>query len=198
MRIIGLTGGIGAGKSTVMQLLQERYGAYVIEADAVGRRLMKKGGITYQKILEAFGAGILDEETGEICRERLALAAFAEEESTLLLNSCTHPYIREAIACEIEQVRQSGRYPLLVLEAAILAQGGLTELCDTVWYVSVPWKIRRQRIMDTRGYSSERAEDVMRRQPGEAEYLALADGVIYNDCSMEETAEQIAGILAEI
>lgn len=197
MLVIGLTGGVGAGKSTVMQLLQEQHGAYLIEADAVGRRLMKKGGITYQKILEAFGTEILD-ETGEIHRGRLASVAFAAEEAILRLNACTHPYIREAIAAEICQVRQSGKYKLLVLESAILAKGGLTDLCDTIWYVSVPWEVRRQRIMDSRGYSSERTEDMMMRQPAEAEYLALSDGVIFNNCRIEETAEQIAELLAEV
>ncbi len=196
MLVIGLTGGVGAGKSTVMQLLQEQYEAYIIEADAVGRQLMKKGGITYQKILEAFGTEILD-ETGEIHRGRLASVAFAAEEATLRLNACTHPYIKEAIACEICQVRQSGKYKLLVLEAAILAQGGLTELCDIIWYVFVPWEIRRQRIMESRGYSAERAGDMMMRQPADAEYLALADSVIYNYGSMEETAKQLERLLTE-
>lgn len=196
MLVIGLTGGVGAGKSTVMQLLQEQYGAYLIEADAVGRRLMEKGGITYQKILEAFGAEILD-EAGEIHRGRLASVAFATEEATLRLNACTHPYIKEAIAHEICQVRRLGVHQLLVLEAAILAQGGLTELCDIIWYVSVPWEVRRQRIMESRGYSAERAEDMMMRQPADAEYLALADGVIYNYGSMEETARQLKELLAE-
>lgn len=197
MLVIGLTGGVGAGKSTVMQLLQKQYGAYLIEADAVGRRLMKKGGITYQKILEVFGRDILD-ETGEIHRNRLAAVAFGTEETTLQLNACTHPYIKEAIVSEISQVRQSGGHDFLMLEAAILVQGGLTDLCDTIWYVSVPWEVRRQRIMDTRGYSSERAEDIMKRQPTEEEYLALADSVIYNNCSMEKTAAQVKELLSSL
>ncbi len=197
MLVIGLTGGVGAGKSTVMQLLQKQYGAYLIEADAVGRRLMKKGGMTYQRILEVFGTDILD-ETGEIHRGSLAAAAFGTEEATLQLNACTHPYIKEAIANEISEVRQSGEHDLLILEAAILAQGGLTELCDAIWYVSVPWEVRRQRIMDTRGYSAERAEDIMKRQPAEEAYFALADRVIYNNCSLEKTAEQVKEFLSAL
>lgn len=194
MRIIGLTGGVGAGKSTVLGLLQERHHAYVIEADAVGRRLMKKGGITYAKILEVFGTDILDTD-GEIHKGRLAAAAFGAEEATLRLNACTHPYIREAIAEEIMQVERTGAYELLVLEAAILAQGGLTQLCDTIWYVSVPEDVRIKRIMESRGYSKERAADVIARQPSETEYLALADAVIQNDGSPEETAAQVADLL---
>lgn len=195
MRIIGLTGGVGAGKSTVLGLLRERHHAYVIEADAVGRRLMKKGGITYVKILEAFGTDMLDAD-GEIHKGRLAAAAFGTEEATQRLNACTHPYIREAIAEEIIQAERTGAYELLVLEAAILAQGGLAQLCDAIWYVSVPQEVRIQRIMDSRGYTLERAADVIARQPSEAEYLALADAVIHNHGSLDETAAQVACLLA--
>lgn len=194
MQVIGLTGGVGAGKSTVMEILKKQYGAYLIEADAVGRKMMAKGGVTYGHIVEAFGGEILD-DTGEIDRARLAAIAFAAEQSIQRLNACTHPYIMAAITEEIEKIRREGNYPLLVLEAAIPKEAHLKELCDTVWYIYVPWEVRKNRIMESRGYSGKRAEEFMKRQPSEEEYRILADAVIENTGSLEETALQVRRLL---
>lgn len=195
MYVVGLTGGVGAGKSVVLQMLQERFGAYVISADAVGARLMQKGGATYLSLVQEFGEEILDEQ-GEIDKKRLAAVGFATEESHLRLNACTHPIIREAIIQEIEQARP--QYELLVLESAIIVQGKLDVLCDAIWYVAVPWELRRQRIMESRGYSFERAESIMKNQWSDEQFRAIADTVIANDGSIETTYEQVRAAVAEI
>lgn len=193
MYVIGLTGGVGAGKSVVLHMLQEHFGAYIISADAVGAELMKKGGATYLSLVQEFGEEILDEQ-GEIDKKRLAAVGFASEENHLRLNASTHPIIREAIVQEIAHAKS--QYELLVIESAIIVQGKLDVLCDAIWYVHVPWEVRRQRIMESRGYSLERAEGIMRNQWTEEQFMELADVVIENDGSIENTYEQVEAAVA--
>ncbi|MBQ7432073.1 MAG: dephospho-CoA kinase [Lachnospiraceae bacterium] len=195
MQVIGLTGGVGAGKSVILEILQREYGCYVISADEVGHRMMQKGGITYRSILAEYGSDILDAE-GEIDKGKLAAIGFADNASAERLSACTHPLIRQEIREEIARAVQT--HPLLVLESAIPVQGKLVEICDVMWYVYVPWEIRKQRIMESRGYSAERAEQTMKRQPADGEYRAICDAVIDNSGSLEDTRSQLERLVSQI
>lgn len=192
MKVIGLTGGVGAGKSTILKILQETYGCQVIEADAVGHDLMKPGGANYKAVVAAYGPEIVLRD-GQIDRKKLALLAFSSPEETKKLNSITHPNIHAAIADQIACSRKKG-CPLLVLEAAMIHQAGLLSLCDEVWYVYVPAEIRKKRIMETRGYEEKRAEAVIKLQPSEQEYRLMSTWEIRNDVSLEEVQAQIAAL----
>lgn len=195
MKVIGLTGGVGAGKSTILKILQEMYKCQMIEADAVSHDLMEPGGANYQAVVAAYGLDIVLPNR-QIDRKKLALLAFSSPEETKKLNSITHPNIHTAIAGKIIRARENG-CPLLILEAAMIHQAGLLSMCDEVWYVHVPAETRKKRIMETRGYEEKRAEAVIKLQPSEQEYRFMSTWEIQNDVPLEEVQAQIAAHMAD-
>ena len=183
--VIGVTGGIGSGKSTVLNFLRDGYRAQIIEEDQVARELMEPGGACYQAVTEAFGLEILAED-GQINRKELAALVFSDEAKRKQLNSLTHPLV------EREVRRRIAAYDgLSVVETALPREAGLRCFCDTVWYVHVPDEIRIARLMQDRGYSREKCLQVMASQLSEEEFRNLSDVVIENGGAREETHQQI-------
>ena len=156
MKIIGITGGIGSGKSEVLAYMKREYGVYVCEADKVARNLQQKGTACYQAIVESFGTEILDQE-GELDREKLAEKVFYSHELLEQLNQLVHPAVKEDIREQIKTEREKGT-GIFVLEAALLLEDHYDEFCDRIWYVHTEKEIRISRLMKNRGYSREKAE----------------------------------------
>lgn len=190
MKIIGMTGGVGAGKSTVLAYLKEKYQAHVILADEVGHRLMQIGGSTYQAMLAEYGERILLED-GTINKAKLAQIAFATEQNRLHLNAITHPLIKQDICEEIAFVKRENKTELVILEAAILVEGGLQAVCDEIWFVQVEKEVRIKRLMASRDYSRQKAEAIIASQPSDEEYLAQTSRVIHNSTSLEEMQREV-------
>ena len=187
---IGVTGGVGAGKSTILQILKEKYNAHIIMADDVAKELMNKGKASYRAIVKEFGNEILRED-GEIDRQKLAEIVFQDEEKLKLLNSIVHPLVRKAIVKEQKQVNKKDPNRLVVLEAALLIEAGYKELLDELWAVIVQKEIRIQRLMNDRGYTREKSESIIANQLSDEEFRANCDFVIDNSGTLEESAEQI-------
>lgn len=194
MVTIGITGGVGSGKSSVLDYIKSRYSAYVILADEVGHRLMNPGGATYEVLVNVYGTDIL-EENGWIDRKRLAEIAFANQESVQKINALTHPLICDAILEEIKAAEESGKYEFLFLETAILEESGMSDECTWVWYIHAPNEIRIKRLMESRGYSREKCEAIMKQQLDEKHFYEMADYVIENGGDFEETKAQIHRLL---
>lgn len=193
--VLGVTGGVGAGKSTVLNELKETYGAYVIQADEVGRRLRLPGMPIYNWMLSKYGSQVLKPDK-TIDSARVAEIAFRDEISTARINEASHPLIREAI---LEEIRgMEGGTKLIALEAALLSEGNLLDLCDSVWYIYVPRETRILRLMETRGYSRERCASVIRRQKTDKAFRAEADHVLRNDGTPEKLKKRIARLCAGI
>lgn len=193
--VLGITGGVGAGKSTVLSILQQDYGAHLILADEVGHMLRAPGMPIYCWMVNEYGNGILNSD-GTINPPAVAALVFGDAEKTRRLNEHTHPLIRQAIVQEIfsykKEQQKRGERGFLVLESALMTEGGLLELCKEVWYISAPESVRIQRLTESRGYSKSRCEDIIRRQKDDAAFRREADFVIDNSKSREETKEQIA------
>lgn len=185
MKIIGITGGIGTGKSTVLEILKNDYGAFVIEADRVAEALMKKGNSAYADIVDRFGEDILDAE-GEIDRKKLGEQVFNDKKKLEELNSITHGRVREEILSTIERVRASGEKSLVFIEAALLIECGYKDICDTMWYVMTKRDIRLKRLEEGRGIDRERAEAIMASQSDENFYLINTDVIILNDGDIDK------------
>ena len=153
--ILGITGGVGCGKSAVLNILEKEYGAYVIQADLVAHELMEPGQTSYLAIVEHFGCEILTED-GHIDRKALGAIVFADEEKLSLLNSLTHPAVKEEIKRRIQMhlfevvdrelveqmsafdghhpiVRSKDNCVLIVIEAALLLEDHYDEICDEIW-----------------------------------------------------------------
>lgn len=138
MKILGITGGVGSGKSRVLYDLQKNYGAYVVEADKLAHELMEPGKPIYNKIVESFGRGILAEEPPYLIdRQLLGSEVFSDKEKLCILNGISHPMVKESIKEQIKSAETEGKINLFVIEAALLIQDGYKALCDEIWYIWV-------------------------------------------------------------
>ncbi|MDO4556779.1 MAG: dephospho-CoA kinase, partial [Lachnospiraceae bacterium] len=187
--VIGITGGIGSGKSVVMDYLCNEYGAVVFLTDQIAHDLMVPGKSNYNGIVEAFGETILKEDK-TIDRKKLGAIVFDNQEKLSLLNQITHPGVLRETSRRIENAKQAG-CTLICLESALLFDTKLYEMCNQTWYIYADQEVRIKRLIEGRGYTREYCEEVMKKQPAENRYKEKADVVIDNSGSIFETSLQI-------
>lgn len=190
MKVYGITGGAGTGKSEVIKMLQQNFGGCVIMSDEVARELMQKGNISYQLIVEYFGRDILMDD-GEIDRNKLADHVFNNKEALEKLNSMTHPYVKDEIRKLIAEAEASGECRFVALESAILLECGYEDICDEFWYVYTKPEIRRQRMKETRNYSDEKVDSVMRNQQPDEVFFEQCSFVIKNNTTLSDVYAQL-------
>jgi dephospho-CoA kinase len=173
--VIGLTGGIASGKSTISNMLRE-LGAAVIDVDLVGRDVVSQGGNAYNRIIESFGSDILMTD-GEINRKKLGNIVFSNEEKLKLLNEITHPAIIENVNSAIENYKSQNKRAV-VIDAAILIEMGLNKYVDCVWLVSVDRETQLRRVMERDKLSSTDAWNRINAQMSNEDRLKYTDAVI--------------------
>ena len=189
MKIIGVTGGVGAGKSTVLNYLEKRYGAKLILADLVGHEVMEPGHEAYEQVVKAFGQEIVSEDN-TIDRKTLGAIVFADEKKRMILNRIIHPAVRQEILRRLEEAKLSHML-YVVVEAALFLEENYDAFCDETWYIYTDEKIRRQRLKESRGYSDERIDQIFRSQKTHEEFHKRCLFMIDNNGSEEETFRQI-------
>ncbi len=194
---IGITGGIGAGKSVVLSLLKEEYRAAVIEADLVAHELMEPGAASYEAIVKEFGTDILSED-GTINRPSLSAIVFADPDRLTALNAITHPNVRAEIDRRIARIREVGSAGLIAVEAALFIDGGYEDSLDAFFYIYANESTRIRRLMANRGYTEEKCRSILKDQPDDASFRAFCDGVIDNSSGLEELREEIKTCLASM
>jgi dephospho-CoA kinase len=190
---VGLTGGIGAGKSEVARRLAS-YGAVVIDADAVAREVVAPGTPGLAAVIQAFGPGVLRPD-GSLDRDRLGKLVFADESLRMKLNSIVHPRVGERMA-ELE--RQAGGAPVIVHDVPLLAENHLADRFDEVVVVDVPPRVQAERLARERGMSRAQAEARMRAQASREERLAIASIVVDNSGSLAELDREVGELWAEL
>ena len=189
MMVLGLTGGVGAGKSRILELFSHDYGAQVIQADLVARKLEDPGQPGLTGLVSLFGTGILQKD-GTLDRKGFADRIFGNPEALKRVNALIHPLTWNEIK---RQIRESSA-DLIVVEAALFDERS-REVCQYLLYVDTQDEIRIQRLMENRGYSREKCLDIMKNQADRNDFLKLADFVIDNSGSLEESRLQIRRIL---
>lgn len=189
-KVIGVTGGVGAGKSTVLNILKEEFHGHVIMADEIGRALMEPGQACFGQIVEAFGEGILRED-GKLNREKLSELVFQDQEKLGRLNGIVHPQVKQAVRQEIDRAAKDGK-ELVVVEAALLIEAGYQDICDELWYIYVPAQERVKRLYENRGYSEVKSYAIMSNQLSDSQFRRGCDFLVDNARSLEETRGQIA------
>lgn len=187
--VLGLTGGVGAGKSRILELFSHDYGAQVIQADLVARKLEDPGQPGLTDLVSLFGTGILQKD-GTLDRKGFADRIFGNPEALKRVNALIHPLTWNEIK---RQIRESSA-ELIVVEAALFDERS-REVCQYLLYVDTQDEIRIQRLMENRGYSREKCLDIMKNQADRNDFLKLADFVIDNSGSLEESRLQIRRIL---
>lgn len=193
MKVLGITGGVGSGKSQVLEHLQKEFGATVCQLDQVAKELQKKGQPCYDQIVEAFGAGILEEQ-GELDRGKLAQVVFRNPEKLQKLNEIVHPEVKHWVQQDIAQKKNS-ECPLYVIEAALMPGAGYDQICQEMWYIYAAEAVRRQRLKQSRGYSEEKITSMIQAQPTEEAFRQISQVVIENSGSFEDTKKQIGELL---
>jgi dephospho-CoA kinase len=185
--LLGLTGNIGCGKSTVLRRLRD-LGAYTIDADRKIHEILRKGGPAYRPVVSEFGPGILAED-GEIDRRALGQVVFSDPEKLRLLEEIEHPIVRRAIDDEISEADK----PVVVLDAIKLIESGWADKCDTVWAVTCTRDDQIERLMSTRGYPREEAEMRIDAQAPQEQKVARADVVLVNSGTLEDLDLAVEG-----
>lgn len=177
--IIGLTGSIGSGKSTVSKRLAA-LGARVLDADAVSRDLTRPGGEALLPITAAFGQGILG-EGGALDRRALAAAVFSDAAARERLNAILHPLVLQNMQEQTEKILANDPRPLVVWDVPLLIEAGWQGFCDAVWLVMAPEEVRVARILARDDCTREEALSRMRAQMGDSEKARFATHIIQND-----------------
>lgn len=190
MYIIGLTGNIATGKSTVARLLGE-LGAEVIDADRVAHATMAPHTAVWEAIRRTFGPQVIAPD-GTVDRRRLGAIVFADPAALAHLEGIVHPAVRVALTARLHELRSRPQPPAaVVIEAIKLIEGGLGELCDAIWLVVAPRDVQVERLVRTRGLTAAEAERRIDAQPPAEPKRALANRVIENSGSLEDLERQV-------
>lgn len=194
MKVIGITGGVGAGKSEVLKCIQELCKCRILIADEAAHLLQEPGQPCYQKLLDLLGNDILQKD-GTVDRCKMAKRIFdASKDARALLpqvNAIVHPEVKKYILSEIEKEKQAGEVDYFLIEAALLIEDGYTAICDELWYIYATEDVRKERLEKTRGYSKEKIANIMSSQSNEETFRRHCAVVIDNSGSIEETRQQL-------
>ena len=194
MKIIGLTGGTGSGKGFVAERLRKR-NAYVMDADVIAHEIIEKGKPAYNEIVKYFGDEILDED-GQIIRRKLGDIVFSDSEKLAFLNLCTHKYINMEIMRVIKEISpQTDKYTAIVIDAPLLAEAGLADVCDDIWVVYADSEVRIKRIIERDSITEEQARKRIASQKSWEEYKTLGAVIIDNSSDDENVENQLDALI---
>ncbi len=194
MRFIGITGGIGAGKSLILAYLKDNYRCEVILADDVAKKLMLPGTALNVQLQELFAGQDVFEADGSIRKEAFSKAIFSNEKLLAQMNALVHP----AVKAEILRRKDAAEgMDYFFVEAALLIEDHYDEICDELWYIYASEDTRRARLISSRGYSDAKIDSIFAEQLSEDEFLAHCDKVIDNNGAPEDAYRSIDKALAE-
>ncbi|MCR5419994.1 MAG: dephospho-CoA kinase [Lachnospiraceae bacterium] len=198
MKIIGITGGVGAGKSTVLDILKNACNCFIIMADEAAREIEKKGQSGYEELVGLLGSDILDKD-GSIDRKRMAAIIFKEDNRELLgkVNAIIHPRVKEYILSLIEEKRKEGRIDYFFIEAALLIEDGYKSICQELWYIYASEDVRISRLKESRGYSDKKIREIMNSQCDEETFRKYCDRVIDNNSDILTVKNRIFALLEQ-
>lgn len=195
MRFVGITGGVGAGKTEILNFLAKQDGIEVMLADEIAHELMEPDGACYEKLTGLFAGDGVFADDGSIKRDRMAEVIFSDAAKREALNAIVHPAVKEYVTERAEKERERGVLRILVLEAALLIEEGYDCICDELWYIYTTEENRRKRLMESRGYSKEKVAQIFQSQLSEETYRKYCATVIDNNGAKEDAIRQVAGLL---
>ncbi len=190
MIFIGITGGIGAGKSEIISYIEKHYNAASLIADDIAKKLIQKNMDLYYKIVKEFGNIILDSE-GNIDKKILAKIIFSDNNLRLKINSFIHPSVKKEVIKQYEKYKKENKIDFLFVEAALLIEDNYDKICDEIWYIYVSKENRRKRLKESRHYSDEKIDRIFASQLSEEEFKKSSDVFINNDIDIVNTYRQI-------
>ena len=190
MRFIGITGGVGAGKSELLAYMKKHYLCEIWLADEVAHLVKRKGTPCFDRLVKLLGQDVVDTD-GEIDKKVMAERIFADEGILAQVNAIVHPAVQEFILEKYEAAKASAKVELFFVEAALLIEAGYTDLVDELWYVYADVAVRRRRLAEARGYSEKKITQIMDSQLSEEEFRKACDFVIDNSGELVDSYRQI-------
>ena len=188
MITIGVTGGVGAGKSEILRYLDNNYSCRILMSDNAAKELEAPGGTLYEPLVRLLeeadigdgSSGPLLLENGEIDKKEMAARIFSDAQLLTKINELVHPAVNEYIREEIEREKKSGEKEFFILESALLIENGYDRILDSMWYIYCEESVRSVRLKASRGYSDEKIRSIMMSQVSEDVFRSHCDTVIDN------------------
>ena len=196
MKVIGITGGVGSGKSLILNYLKEHYNCEIIMADDLAKDLCKRGELCYKPLVKLLGKGALDTDL-EIDRSVMAKMIFENDDIRAKVNGIIHPGVKKFILKRIAYLRRRKAVDYLFIEAALLIEDGYKDIVDELWYIYTDEAVRRNRLKESRGYSDRKIDDIMASQLSEEEFRLNCDFEIDNSGDSEVSFSKIRERLGE-
>lgn len=196
MNVIGITGGAGAGKSEILDYIDANYRAKVLKADEIAHHLMEPGSRCYEALQGILPKNVFGAD-GKLNREALSDLLFSQEELRNQINGIVHPAVKVYIIDTIAKEREMGAIDYLIVEAALLIEAGYGDICDELWYIYTSPEIRRKRLMEIRGYSEKKVDNIFRSQLSDGEFRKNCKIIIDNNKEKEYAFLQVMQALSE-
>ena len=196
MKVIGITGGVGAGKSEVLAFLSKHYNCRVIMADKAAHQLEEPGGRCFEPLISLLGADILTSE-GRIDRQKMAAKIFSDAALLKKVNAIVHPAVKAYLVEQIARERVAKEIDYLFIEAALLIEEGYGAVVDASWYIHADASVRRKRLKQARGYSDEKIDSILAKQLPEEAFYQHCSVVIENNGTLTSVYQQIEKELGE-
>lgn len=191
MLFVGITGGVGAGKTAILTYIKEHYKSRILIADEIAHDQMEPGTACYEKLAELFSDEDIFLPEGGFDRGKLATVIFSDQEKRERLNAVVHPAVHEYVLEQVAAERRAGELDVLILEAALLIEAGYADVCDELWYIYTSRENRMRRLMESRGYSKEKTERIIASQLSEEQFRKWCHAEIDNNTSKENSFRQI-------
>lgn len=196
MKTIGITGGVGTGKSALLSYIKEHYNCQVIIADQVAHQVKEPGQHCYEELVKLLGKEILTGD-GTIDKSRMAEKIFADKAVLNQVNHIIHPAVKDFILKEIKDCKAEGKKDFLFVEAALLIEDGYEQIVDELWYIHSQSDLRRSRLKETRAYSDEKIDQILKEQLSEKEFRQHCNVIIDNNGNFTDTCKQVDKKLEE-
>lgn len=196
MRVIGITGGVGAGKSTVLTMLKQLCKCDIIMSDDVAKSMMNKGGELEPWAIKIFGDKAYN-ESGDFDRAYVASVIYGDDYIKEKWNGIVHPMVNKKIACCIDDNRKSGRYDFTFIEAALLIENHYDKICDELWYVYADENTRIERLKKQRGYTPQKTKSIISAQQSDSQFRKYCNFVIDTGNGMDATRQILQNKLEE-
>ena len=185
MRLIGITGGVGAGKSEILRFIDRHYCCKIYLADEVAHKLQQPGGACYERLKVLLGEGVLTPD-GSIDKGKMAARIFLDKDVLLKVNAIVHPAVREFLEAAVKEAAEDGKTELFFIEAALLIENGYKDFVDEMWYIYAGDKVRRERLKSSRGYDDEKISRIMESQLTEDKFREGSDFILDNSGDLSE------------
>lgn len=190
MKVIGVTGGIGSGKSALLKVIEEEYDCMVLRADDIAHFLKEPGQCCYEPLIKLLGAEILG-ANGIINKRKMSDKIFGNKALLEQVNAIVHPAVKNYICENIQKEREKKQLEYIFVEAALFIEAGYRNIVDTLWYVYAREEVRIKRLQEGRGYSVEKIQSIMNKQLPEDMFRKYCDVVIDNSEDIENSMEQV-------